>query len=364
MTHRHREVLRDFWGITGEWLKFDGECGMLSHLPILAEWAQLGVVHAVQPVPVGGFSGGRIWGVSCEAGHFALRCWPSPGLPDARIRELHRFTRFLSQEGVDVVPVPATSSSGETLVHGQWQLEPWMPGAADFHAAPTPERLHNTMQQLARLHLASAGYESTSGGAAWFARFASGPVPAVRERRALILEWDESRVLDARRRVAGVEDERLRTALAAILDGYAIGAPCIGQRLNAMSEMQFALQPCIRDIWHDHVLFTGEQVTGLIDLAATRTENVASDLSRLLGSLLGDDFGRWNDALAAYESLRPLSGAERRLVDVLDQSGVLLSGLTWVNRLIQTEIAPGERARIAERIERIGARLASLLNRN
>ena len=40
--------------------------------------------------------------------------------------------------------------------------------------------------------------------------------------------------------------------------------PCLTQSL----EFRVAWQPCIRDIWHENVLFSGDEVSGLIDFGA------------------------------------------------------------------------------------------------
>ena len=97
-------------------------------------------------------------------------------------------------------------------------------------------------------------------------------------------------------------------------------------------------------------------MTGLIDPATSRWDTVTADLSRLLGSLVGDEPEAWRIAIAAYESQRPLSAAERDLLPVLDRSGVVLSAGTWIQRLLagNAPIGPNLLARlrsIASRLE-------------
>jgi Ser/Thr protein kinase RdoA (MazF antagonist) len=116
-------------------------------------------------------------------------------------------------------------------------------------------------------------------------------------------------------------------------------------------------------VWHDHVLFTGDEVTGLIDPSACRSESVAADLARLLGSLVGDDSGEWDFALDAYRQSADLTLDERALIPVLDRSGVLLSGLTWLARcyLHSPPLEPNER--LLKRLCVILARLEHLAHR-
>ena len=47
-------------------------------------------------------------------------------------------------------------------------------------------------------------------------------------------------------------------------------APTIAGELASPVGLHVLLQLVLRDIWHDHVLFTGHSVTGLIDASATR----------------------------------------------------------------------------------------------
>src|SRR4029079_8505162 len=84
----------------------------------------------------------------------------------------------------------------------------------------------------------------------------------------------------------------------------------IGQ-LEPLSNIPLPVQPCIRDIWHDHVLFTGNDVTGIIDFGAMDVDTPATDVARLLGSLVGDDEPGWSAGVSAYSANRPLSADEQ-----------------------------------------------------
>jgi Ser/Thr protein kinase RdoA (MazF antagonist) len=92
----------------------------------------------------------------------------------------------------------------------------------------------------------------------------------------------------------------------------------------------FSLQPCLRDIWHDHVLFTGEEVTGIVDFGGMDVETPACDVARLIGSLVGSDVAKRQIGLAAYSTVRPLSANELQAVAAFDTSIILLAGCNWI----------------------------------
>ena len=165
------------------------------------------------------------------------------------------------------------------------------------------------------------------------------------------------------RRISSDPQDELRRALEDVVGLYQQTADAVRTELQATAAVRFPLHPCLRDVWHDHVLLQGAEVTGLIDPAAARTENVASDLSRLLGSLLGDDEPHWEAALEAYAAVRPLSNDERRLVGVLDRSGVLLSGMTWVDRRVTGRLHDADVPIVLPRLRTIQQRLKRLHQR-
>jgi homoserine kinase type II len=306
---------------------------------------------------VRGFSGAKVFQVETDSGPLCVRQWPATRPPSERLRELHRFLKFLHERGVSEVAVPLESRAGLTLVEVEgrlWQLEPWKPGTADFLAQPGDQRLRNAMHALARLHLAAAEYAATAAGREWFYRSAADRSPAVDERVAMLRRrdavWLQGVVASGAKRWG----PRVRSLLEEPLRHYARTAPTIAAELASLQMTTFRLHPCLRDVWDAHVLFTGDEVTGIIDPGAARTENVASDLARLLGSFLASDQPGWEFALSAYSDVRPLSLDERRLVRVLDRSGVVLSGLTWIERLSSgNEALPHHRQRLGRIVERM-----------
>lgn len=127
--------------------------------------------------------------------------------------------------------------------------------------------------------------------------------------------------------------------------------------LELASRSHVPLQPCIRDIWHDHVLFERDEVSGFVDFGAMRTDHVACDVSRLLGSLVGSDREKWKQGLENYQSLRPLTGEELVLVDAYDRSTVLLSGMNWVQWIAVEGRKFDDRQRVLKRLDEIIQRL-------
>ncbi len=324
---------------------------------ILAWYPQVRCNPCLTSIAVRGFSGAKVFRVESDSGPLCLKQWPTARPPSERLRELHRFLKFLHQRGVSEVAVPLESREGLTLVEVEgrlWQLEPWKPGTADFLAQPGDQRLRNAMHALARLHLAAAEYAATAAGREWFYQSEADGSPAVTERVAMLrrrdAEWLQVVVASGAKRWG----PPVRSLLEEPLRYYTWTAPTIAAELASLQTTTFRLHPCLRDVWDAHVLFTGDEVTGIIDPGAARSENVASDLSRLLGSFLASDRPRWEFALGAYAEVRPLSPDERRLVRGLDRSGVVLSGLTWIERLSSgNEALPQHLQRLQRIVERM-----------
>lgn len=311
-----------------------------------------------------GFSGATVGCIAVAGQEFAVRGWPSESLPRARLTGLHQFLRALHQQGLSQVSVPLAALNGATVAEAGrrwWQLEPWMPGRASFHEDPSTVKQNAVMQLLARLHHLAERFEPENESAVWFSVQASAPSPGVIERVRLIERWKDTNPQIVRRLMqksslpAAILDQ-----LDEILTRFPRHAQDIQSELNNLLGVSFRLQPCVRDLWHDHVLFTGDEVTGLIDFGASRSENPMIDLSRLLSSFFPDDPQHWQAAVDSYDALRTILPEERRLLRAFDRSQRLLAGMSWIQRLILDGEIPPETARVQNRLEGILAGMRPL----
>lgn len=310
-----------------------------------------------------GFSGAVIARLNCAAGEFCLRGWPPDAMPEQRLLGLHGLLRHVHGQGVVAVSVPVTANDGSTLVflHNRvWQLEPWMPGTADFHRNPSEIRLQAAMRCLAAWHHAAVSYNPLTEETTWFASCSGVPSPAVQERLERIDYLLSHRCLLYEANLRRSNHTEFQRIGLRILELFRRAAPYVTGQLKAAAQSEFALQPCLRDIWHDHVLYTGDNVTGVVDASACRSENVATDLARLLGSFVSDEQNMWDFAIQEYQRHRRLTPDELTLIFVLDGSAVLLSGMTWLERVFVTGQSISGDGRILSRLQIILSRLEHL----
>lgn len=310
----------------------------------------------------GGFSGAAVFRVESSDGTHCLRRWPVSRMSSARVLAIHQVLELANRQGITAVPVPVRSNSGTTLpeVAGEfWQLEPWMPGVADFSTRPSDERLQSAMTQLARFHNAIRDWEPTAQVGQWFQSATMRASPTVRQRIRMI-DGYAANVSEFDAALAKESDGRFRDVGSQIVILFRTAHPKVKQELAAVAELSVPLQPCIRDVWHDHLLFDGDKLSGIVDFGAMATDSVACDLSRLLGSLFGDDFAAWQRGLSHYETVRPLTEAAHRLLRPLDRSSVLLSGMTWLKRRYVLRNTPADLSPVCDRLDTILARLATL----
>lgn len=304
----------------------------------------------------GGFSGARLWRIEAELGTLCLRRWPVEHPAPEELEFIQAVLWHVVQEGFLRVPLPLEAEGHRGYVEHQgylWQLEPWMPGSADFHDHPTLPRLSNALRALGEFHLAASTFPlpdlSPTGSPGLVRRY---------KRLRGLLGGGFEQLSQAVRRGCGWSEFDRAAGEVLMLAQHA--APAAAVELATAVTHDVQLQPCVRDIWSDHVLFQGDSVSGLVDFGAMRPESVAGDVARLLGSLAGDDPAFWAAGMVAYEAARPLTAIERNLVAAFDHSSVVMAGLTWLEWIYVRQLRFEDRDRVLLRLDENLRRLRKL----
>jgi homoserine kinase type II len=203
-------------------------------------------------------------------------------------------------------------------------LTPWLPGVADYEKSPRVERLRAAMAALAQFHISVSNFPLTAN-----LRFAAVP-PAIAMRLARLRDLKSGGIEALARSI----NDSIWPTLAPLTRQFVAELPRAVPRaisqLAPLADAQLTRQPCIRDVWHDHVLFDGDRVTGLIDFGAVQIDTPATDIARLLGSLAADDPNGWRAGLAAYSAVRQLSELELQAIPALDAGSTILAGCNWI----------------------------------
>jgi homoserine kinase type II len=332
----------------------------------------------VEPLgSAGGMSGAQFWRVGAPRGVLLLRRWPLEHPTPDHLRLVHAVLQYAAWRGIEFVPVPICTAAGETFVrYGGylWEIALWMPGQADYELSPNLQKLQSALQALARFHVAVAGFRGHDSTPVRVGGHAESPPnrlatsPTISRRLTLLRDLQHGgirRLSEAITRTTWPDLASFAQQFVAVLP---TAIPQAIAQLAPLADVPFALQPCLRDIWHDHVLFTGDEVTGLVDFGTMDIDTPACDIARLLGSLVptspprysGEgpiDADTWQTGLAAYHAVRPLSADETRAVTALDTSGVVLAGYNWIRWIYIERREFENHAQVIERFRRIVKRM-------
>ena len=222
--------------------------------------------------------------------------------------------------GLTFVPLVHTSLAGTTWLEleGQlWEAESWLEGKADFMANPSAERLRAACVVLARLH------ESWKSE-----RTASASCPGVRRRLQRSSEWQS--LLASGWRPAANVGQPLQSLVQRATLLLADLVPRVPLWLESWAGRTYVLQPCLCDVWHDHILFNGDAVSGIVDYGGMKIDQVSVDIARMLGSMVGENGEQWQIGLSAYRRVRSLSAEEEALAVALDRTGVIIGVVNWL----------------------------------
>jgi homoserine kinase type II len=302
-----------------------------------------------------GFSGALVWRLETPRGPLCLRRWPPESPSPDRLQFIQAVLWHVDQEGFHLaaVPVETRSHTGYVRQGGfLWEITPWMPGVADYRLAPSRDKLQAALAALAQFHRSAATFPLPDADRV--------VAPGVVERQRRLRELASDGVRQMTAAIGPGDWPELAARARKIAELFPYAAAKVTPLLETAAQLRVDLQPCIRDIWHDHVLFQGTRVSGLIDFGSMRPENVSADIARLLGSLAEDDQSLWHVGLEAYQRVRPLSAPEMTLVTVFDRSTVAMSGLQWLDWIYLRGRRFANRSAVLARLDDILLRLGKL----
>ena len=311
----------------------------------------------------GGFSGARFWRVETPRGPFCLRCWPAEYPKVGDLQFIHAVLRHVAENGFDLAAVPLENSAGATFVRHAghlWELSRWMPGQPEASPPPAKKRVTAALECLAQFHRATKHFRWTNTAPHREACSAVGPSPGIRNRQRILRQWMAGRAGQLRKAVGpGLHWPEMAHRTNRLLELLPQWGPAVADILGQHESCEVPLQPCLRDVWSDHVLFQGDVVTGLIDFGSMGVDNVACDLARLLGSLARDSSDLWQAGIGAYTNVRRLSQQELGLVRAFDLSGTLLGMFNWAAWVFLENRAFEEPQAVLQRMDALMQRFES-----
>ena len=224
-----------------------------------------------------GLSGARVWRIDREGVKpICLRRWPAEHPSAERLTYIHAVLSHLAAGEISFTPRPLPTSQGTTFVRRDsafWEVTNWLPGNADFRAKPSPERLAAAMRALAELHIRAVTFADATS------RAAIGVSPGIVERAVLLQKFVSGRIGGVERAISAIDWPGWAERAREILKCFRLHANQLERDLGAAGQSSVPLQPCIRDIHDEHMLFDGDVVSGIIDFGAMRHDNVATDVA-------------------------------------------------------------------------------------
>lgn len=320
-------------------------------LPVCRRWFGHDAV-VVEPLPSAGLSGAATWAVGHAGRAFVLKSFVgSASRPHAEW--VHGLMQHVRAAGVPQVPEVCVGHGGGTVQAGLdgtlWELAARMPGAATNR--PSPRQAAAAGELLARVHLAAATLPGD---------WPRDGIPSSVQRRIAGARDLLARPWSMRDPLAAPPGIAERWARAATLMATDAGGRALAAVATAPS-FPCPLQPVLRDVWSDHVLFEGARVTGLVDWHAANIDTPSTDIARLLGSW-PDDRVITGAFFEAYASLRRLDRRSLAMIPFLQAMGVILGLDNWFRWTMEEGRRFADISMVHARIDRLLGALPSAID--
>lgn len=289
----------------------------------------------------GGLSEAYVWYVADVSGRgYALKAWrPASPAQVRHRRTVRQWMRDASIHCPGFVPSPqqtgGSEMSGESLILVQgdyaWQAETWCPGEP-LQCQPSTIQFAAAAKALQQLH--ATGREFALRHSSSVLKLSQAPSPAILRRAVLVdelLQGDLQRLLVLAR---SLKDSGVSSVASGFLQLLQKWLPWLQQRLQPWRSRTLNLQPVLRDVRNENLLFFQGQISGIIDWDAADADHPCLDAARLLRSWYSDNVHALAEAAEQWADLWQWSAELRELLSVFDAAAVLLNPVVWLRRLV------------------------------
>ncbi|MFM7166403.1 MAG: phosphotransferase family protein [Planctomycetaceae bacterium] len=288
----------------------------------------------------GGLSEATVWQVQDLSGElFAVKVWQPDSAAQVRHRcFVRRWMLSASESCPDIVPRPRAHAGMRgaepalILQQGRfaWQVESWRPGQF-LCGVPAPECLESTALKLLPLYVSGRAF-----GVRWSSStlaLENTQSKAILRRAELVEELQQGCLRRLSQAAHRCGDAEVTAAVLQFSQWLQSWLPWLHLQLQPWCSQTMMLQPVLRDLRTENVLYQDGQISGVIDWDAAGVDHPCLDVARLLRSWYPQDGAARVAATDCWAKLWQLSARERQLLSVFDASIVMLNPVVWLQRL-------------------------------
>ena len=323
---------------------------------ILANWqADQDILESCQIKAMpGGMSGASIWRVRMRDSHYALRRWPTHHPSLVQLRAIHQGIEHVRQGGLEILPGLEKSLPGPTVVPFEgrlWELSSWLLGEPLRPCSATTVQRVAALQALGRFHVLAESFRPSSNQP----RVQS--APGLKLRAQILCEMNPEFLALLTQSVQRRAHGAMSGMATELLDKIRRNLPQAVELVQQSLQSPLPVQWCLRDIHPGNLLFVGQEVSGIVDFGAAAIDSVAGDLARLMGGI-GGDSRQQQEALAAYESIRPLRPQELRAMEAYHRGGLVCAAANWLRWLYLERTMDPDSPSVQVRLRGLSTQLA------
>jgi Ser/Thr protein kinase RdoA (MazF antagonist) len=292
----------------------------------------------------GGFSGAKIWKITVGANVYCLRRWPPNKPSSSQVDVIYPTLEYVRRHSDLPLAFPIQTARCEPLCrvdNAHWELSPWMPGEAIAETEINDDQLRAAAGALAEFHNTTSSLVHQQR-VSWAIQFRCNMID-----RLWATQFEQ---LQGTHDAAGVVGSGVKKML---LDQFRYQAHPLRQQLELLRCVPVLQIPIFGDIWSDHVFFTNDVVSGIIDFGVMKVESPCLDIARLFGSYADYTSDALQRGISYYCEFRELNDLDLSLIELYDRAYVILAGIQWVLWIELEQRSFSDNEAVRKRLQRL-----------